>query len=97
MTDLLTAQDFEPHVGKTVQPAEQRQVLTLIKVEINEAPGWEDAPRQPFTLILRGQRGDVLPEGFYEVAFTDGPRSNLYIIPIYTMARGHQDYQVVFN
>ena len=53
--------------------------------------------RQPFTLILRGPPDDVLPEGLYDVAVEDGPEFALYIIPIQTMSRDRQDYQVVFN
>jgi hypothetical protein len=39
----------------------------------------------------------VLPEGLYTVAVENGPSVELYIIPVYTSERSHQDYQVVFN
>jgi hypothetical protein len=38
-----------------------------------------------------------LPEGIYHVVIDDGPAFDLYIIPIHTMSREHQDYQVVVN
>jgi hypothetical protein len=38
-----------------------------------------------------------LPEGLYPVEFADGPTFVLYVIPILTPARNHQEYQVVFN
>ncbi len=97
MAAPLTAQDFAPHVGKSLQPAGQDRVLTLVKVDINENLGWADGSRKAFSLFLRGPRGDVLPEGLYDIAVPDGPRAELYVIPIHTTARSHQDYQVVFN
>jgi hypothetical protein len=53
--------------------------------------------RKPFSLIFRGPRRSVLPEGLYPVAIADGPTLTLYIIPIFTAAGDHQEYQVVFN
>jgi hypothetical protein len=78
-------------------PEGQPRALTLVSVDTSESPGWDCMPRQPFTLILRGPPGDVLPKGLYDVALNDSSDLTLYIMPIHTVARDQQDYQVVFN
>jgi hypothetical protein len=97
MSQVLTADDFMPFIGKTFTPKGQHRALTLTSVDTKASAGWEGMTRQPFTLILRGPPDDVLPEGLYDVAVEDGPEFALYIIPIQTMSRDRQDYQVVFN
>ena|ERR1700728_3303124 len=97
MVEMLTAEAFAPHVGKQVQPQGQHRVLTLIAVNVDDRPGAAVAGRRPFTLRLRGAPGDVLPEGLYHLAIEDGPAFDLYVIPIHTVSREHQDYQIVVN
>jgi hypothetical protein len=97
MSRVLTAEDFVAHVGKTFSPKGQPRVLTLASVKTADWPGWDGMPRKPFTLILNGPPGDVLPEGEYDVAVDGGPEFTLYIIPVATPARDRQDYQIVFN
>ena len=97
MSRVLTAEDFIAHVGKTVTPKGQHRALTLVSVDTEPRPGRNGPTREPFTLILRGARDDVLPEGLYDVAVQNGPEFALYIIPIHTVARDRQNYQVVFN
>lgn len=93
----LTAEYFAPLVGKTLRAAGQRHVLTFVSLDARERAGWDATPRKPFSLILRSPSGDILPEGLYTCAFDDGPSVELYIMPIRTPSREHQDYQVVFN
>jgi hypothetical protein len=97
MSRLLTAEDFVAHVGKTFSPGGQHRVLTLVAVKTHESPGWEGMPRKPFSLLLSGPPGDVLPEGQYDIAVDGGPEFALYIIPVVTPVRDRQDYQVAFN
>jgi hypothetical protein len=97
MSDILTVSDFAPHVGKTVTPAGQHRVLTLVSVDMTKGAHWPGMPREPFVLLLSGPPGDVLPEGLYDVAVDNGPTFSLHIIPIHTASRERQDYQVVFN
>ena len=96
MADILTADDFAPLTGKTFRAEGQPQSLALVKVDRHPGTGLAGA-REPFTLILRGPRDDLLREGQYHFAAEGGASFELYIIPIYTPARSHQDYQVVFN
>lgn len=95
--DQLTAEDFVAHVGKAFLPVGHELALVLVTLDQPEHPGWEGALRKPFSLILRGPGTPVLPEGHYRLAIEDGPELPLYVIPILTAARDHQDYQIVFN
>ena len=97
MIDRLTADDFAAHVGRTLRPAGYDLALTLVALDRHRHPGWEARERQPFSLILSGPREPVLPEGFRRVAIDGGPSLLLYVIPIFTVARDRQDYQIVFN
>ena len=97
MSQVLTVQDFCSHLGKTVTPKGQHRALTLVSVDTSGPRGGAAVTRQPFTLILSGPPDDVLPEGLYDVAVANGPAFSLYIIPIHTLARDRQNYQVVFN
>jgi len=97
MTEL-TAETFRPFVGKIFQAAgEDLPALTLTAVDASVAPGWEDAPRTPFSLQLRGARGRVLPEGLYDFTVDGAQHFELYITPVHTPAQTHQNYQIVFN
>ena len=93
----LTAETFDVFVGKAFRPAGANLSLTLATIDRREFPGWDAAARKPFSLILRGPRSQVLPEGFYAVAIDEGPVLTLYMIPILTTSHDHQDYQIIFN
>lgn len=95
--DQLTAEDFAPSLGKMFRPAGSDLELTLATLDQREHPGWEAAARKPFALILRGPAAPILPEGFHRIAIESGPTLVLYVIPIFTAGRDHQDYQIVFN
>ena len=95
--DQLTADDFIPYVGRKFRPAETELDLTFVTIDRREFPGWGAAARQPFSLILRGPRRPVVVEGLYRMVIEDGPDMSLYLIPIFTAAPDHQDYQIVFN
>ena len=93
----LTAETFGDFVGKAFRPAGTDLSLTLATIDRREFPGWDAAARKPFSLILRGPRSRVLPEGFHAVAIEEGPVLTLYVIPILTTSHDHQDYQIIFN
>ncbi|MGA8552454.1 MAG: hypothetical protein WB678_19705 [Stellaceae bacterium] len=95
--DQLTAEDFAPYLGQAFCPIGGDLELVLVTLDRRERPGWEAMARQPFALILRGPHQPILPEGVYQLAIDGGPALALYVIPIFTAARAHQDYQIVFN
>jgi hypothetical protein len=95
--DQLAAEDFAPYLGKMFRPAGSDLELTLAILDRGECAGWEAVARKPFALILRGPSAPILPEGFHRMAIESGPSLVLYVIPILTAGRDHQEYQIVFN
>ena len=93
----LTAETFTPFIGKSFQAGPEAPTLTLVEVDATQRLGWEHAPRQPFSLILRGARDTVLPEGTYEFTVDGRHRFELHVAPVHTPMQTHQDYQIVFN
>jgi hypothetical protein len=94
MTEALSADVFRPYVGRAVSLPHGHK-LTLVSVDEGDAaaPG---APRA-FSLILRGPPAPILAEGVHHLTFEDMASFELYLIPIHTPSRAHQDYQIVFN
>jgi hypothetical protein len=97
MTESLCAGDFVPLVGKAFQPDSHPQSLTLVKVDTPTFAGWESAPRQPFSLLLRGPRDVLVPEGLYRFTVDGAQAFELYLVPVQTHSRAYQDYQIAFN
>lgn len=95
--DQLTAEDFAGYLGQGFRPIGSDLDLVLVTLDRRERPGWEAAARKPFALILRGPRQPILPEGVHQLAIDGGPALALYVIPVFTAAPAHQDYQIVFN
>lgn len=96
MTEVLTAETFTPQLGGEVSLASGHK-LTLIAVDRHKSHRPDAVPGAAFTLILRGAPAPIAPEGMHRLTFADGASFELYIIPVHTPSRGHQDYQVVFN
>ncbi len=96
MTDAPSAASFTPYVGKTATLSDGR-TLTLMSVEQRDAHAAGGATRAPFCLLLRGAPSPIVPEGMHRLVFDGGASFDLYMIPIHTPSRDHQDYQIVFN
>jgi hypothetical protein len=96
MTDAPDAASFAPYIGKTVSLPDGH-ALTLVAVDQRGAHAAETAMRAPFSLKLRGPPAPIVPEGMHRLVFGDGAEFELYLIPVHTPSRDHQDYQVVFN
>ena len=94
MSEALTADVFRQHVGETISIASGGS-LTLVALEEDGAQTL-GAPRG-FSLILRGPTAPVLPEGVHRLTFAEGACFDLYMMPIHTPSRAHQDYQIAFN
>ena len=99
MAEPLTPETFLPHVDKLFRVKGGRYALTLSQVDARPMEAWEATivRHQAFTLIFGGPPGDVLREGLYVLEVEGGPAYELYVIPVQTLARDRQDYQVVFN
>jgi hypothetical protein len=95
MTELLTAEQFRPHIDKVFRVPGGGHAFTL--ADVQTAAYVEGISRQPFNLIFRGPPNNVLPEGLYTLEVDDGPSFELYLMPIHTPARDRQNYQAAFN
>jgi hypothetical protein len=97
--ELLSRAVFDPHVKKVFRVKGGHHALTLSRVEARKREDWEAGLglREPFNLIFRAPKGDVLQEGMYTLEVEDGPSFELYVIPIHTPYPDRQDYQSPFN
>jgi hypothetical protein len=96
MSDPINAETFARYVGRPASVA-NGQALTLVAVDTHQSPRPDAMPESSFSLILRGAASPIVSEGLHRLAFEDGASFELYLIPIYTPSRDHQDYQIVFN
>ena len=96
MTDVPTAEIFTPHIGTTVS-LPGGHTLTLLSVDQRNAQARDAATPTPFSLLLRGAPSPIVPEGIHRLVLEGGASFELYLIPIHTPSRDHQDYQIVFN
>lgn len=100
MSELLTIEDFAPHLSKTFRVRDGRHVLELAEIDEHVLVDRDRdlVKRAPFTLLFRGPPGDVLPAGLwtFDVDGADKPYE-LYVMPIHTHASDRQDYQAAFN
>jgi hypothetical protein len=96
VTDPISAETFTPHVGAAVSLLDGP---TLKLVAVDQPSSRAPRPAQPaaFSLILRGAPAPIVPEGMHRVVLEGGASFDLYLIPIHTSSRDHQDYQIVFN
>jgi hypothetical protein len=92
MTDAASAETFAPHIGRAVSLGDG-PTLTLVAVDRHKSP----MPGVGFTLLLRGAPAPIAPEGMHRITLEGGASFDLYLIPIHTPSRDHQDYQIVFN
>jgi hypothetical protein len=96
--ELLTLEDFAPHVGKIALFRGTDFAFPIDRVQGEGGkppPGWM---RVPFIVIFAGPRGpNVMPEGMYTCQVEGGPAWDLYVIPVHTPRSDRQEYQAAFN
>ena len=94
MNEAPGAETFRPHIGEAITVAGEHQ-LTLVSLE--ERKMTHSEATGAFTVILRGAPAPIVPEGVHRLTFKDGAGFDLYLMPIHTPSRQHQDYQIAFN
>jgi hypothetical protein len=92
MTYAASAETFSPYIGKAISLGDG-STLTLVAVDRHKSP----VPGGAFTLLLSGAPAPIVPEGIHRLVLEGGASFELYLIPIHTLSRDHQDYQIVFN
>lgn len=92
MTDEANAETFALYIGKAISLSDG-PTLTLVAVDRHNSA----TPSGAFTLLLRGAPAPIAPEGVHRITLEGGASFDLYLIPIHTPSRDHQDYQIVFN
>lgn len=97
MTSSPQHEDFTPHLNKLFRFEGRHHALRLAQIDVSDLPHAPELTHKPFTLIFHGPKQDIMPEGLYVAEVEDGPRFDLYIMPIHTRAPDRQDYQAVFN
>jgi hypothetical protein len=99
MDQPLSADHFQPHIGKGFKVKDGRHELTLTSVTLRRLEAWETNlfARPPFTLIFSGPPRDVLPQGMYTLEVVNGPSFDIYVMPVLTPVATRQDYQSIFN
>lgn len=97
MPEALEHTHFEGHTGETfrLEGGGNAAALVLHEVELGDFGVKLEGLRKPFTLIFRGPREPVLPEGMYALAHEAFEGVTIYVSPIVTFG-DHQDYQSVF-
>lgn len=96
--EYMTAETFQPHVGKKAHFAGTEHTLTLDRVEIYPGPIPPGGKIQPFIVIFQGpQRNDYLRPGIYDCEIEDGPTLNLHVSPMQSETPGVFEYQAIFS
>ena|ERR1700742_360296 len=96
--EYLTAESFQPYVGKQAHFAGTEHTLRLDRVEVFKGPIPPGGKFQPFIVIFQGpQRNDYLQSGIYDCEIEDGPIYNLYVSPMQSETPGLFEYQAIFN
>lgn len=98
MTELLTIDDFKPHVGKTFHFKGTRFAFALDRIISDRRRLPKGMKRRPFILIFRGPKErDYLPDGIYDCEVEGGPTYSMYVNPVQTPEPDRQEYQAVFS
>jgi len=98
MPEMLTAEDFEPHVGTPFAFAVGASTTDLVLATVLRFPTREHGERRaPFSLIFLGSTGDPLPQATYDVTHAGLDGVGLFVVPIGPDTDGRQRYEAVFN
>jgi hypothetical protein len=94
---LLTAADFEPHVGKIFLVEAQPKPLEIRLEKIVYGHDGMTVTRQPFMLIFTSPWTDLLLSAVYRVQAHGGRPVEMCLVPTQTVAGPRRYYHAVFN
>jgi hypothetical protein len=102
MLDLFTQATFAPLVGMRFRL--RVNAATTVEVELIEAlrlpvrpgRGGQAPKREPFSLVFRGPKESVLPQGIYTVEQEALGTAGIFLVPIGPDDVG-QRYEAIFN
>src|SRR4051812_6632602 len=94
---LLTAADFQPHVGKNFLVDATPKPLTIRLDKVLLQPGPPEQPRQPFMLIFTTPWRDLLLEATYRMQPDGGSSVEVFVSPTQTAPGKRRYYHAIFN
>ena len=94
---LLTVDDFLPHVGATYLVQATPKPIEIVLENIQRFPGEAWLPREPFMLSFSSVWGALLLEGRYTLQRPGSSPVELHIIPTQTAPGERRYYHVVIN
>jgi hypothetical protein len=94
---LLTAADFEPHVGKIFVVDAQPKPLEIRLERIATLPDDTAVTRQPFTLIFTSPWSEMLIPAVYRMQPSDGGPFEFFLTPTQTGPGERRYYHAMFN
>lgn len=94
---LLTVDDFKPHVGEAfaVHATPEPVHIMLDQVRVQAGADW--LPREPFSLVFSTPWDVLLTEGSYRMKSPRGDLIEVYVIPTQTTPGPRRHYHAVFN
>jgi hypothetical protein len=94
---LLTAADFEPHVGKDFLVDATPKPLRIRLETVVLRPNDPEIQRQPFMLIFTTPWSDLLLEGMYRMQPNGGRQVEMYLNPTQTAQGPRRFYHAMYN
>ena len=96
--DKISAADFSPFLKKRFRIYFDSSAPTTIElIELTEKKSSsEKALRQPFSIIFRGKKDRVWPQGMYTIDHQSLGKMEIFLVPIGPDDQGMR-YEAVFN
>jgi hypothetical protein len=94
---LLTATDFEPHVGKTFLVDAQPKPVEIRLEKIAHGRFDTGLTRNPFMLIFTSPWNVLLVAAVYRMQPNDGGPIEMFLVPTQTAPGPQRYYHAVFN
>jgi hypothetical protein len=93
---ILTAEDFEPWVGRAVTVAADPEPVAIQLLRVVRKPASPIALRMPFSLIFGSTPDILLVDGTYSMKCGSRGPYEIFMVPIVSPP-GQRLYEAVFN